>query len=140
MSDYANIKDAIKDKLETITEIKETYGYEKGQFDDYPSATVGGFKLDEEWSDTAANIRKWSFRVRIYQEMEKEGKGPEEAETIIDEIADKIIDTFDNDRYLSAVDDVIGVWVTAGNSWEDRELNMRILELEVQVKKPYTLT
>lgn len=139
MSDYLNLKTAIKNKLEQISEIKNVYFYEKGQFGGYPSATIGGFRVEEEWSDNSTNIRNWIFRIRIYQEMEKEGKGAEEAENIIDQIADEIIDIFDTDRHLSEVEDVIGIWVAGGNSWEDRELNMRILELEVKVKKPFLI-
>jgi|YelNatPaOPRAMG01_1025707.scaffolds.fasta_scaffold184995_1 hypothetical protein len=140
MSDYLNIKSAIISKLQSISEIKNVYAWEKGELEGYPSAVISGFKIEtNEWSDTATNIRDWVFNIKIYQEIEKEGRGAETGEEILDSITDSIIDTFDKDRHLSSVADIIGVWVVAGNSWVDRELNMRVLNLEIKVRKPFEI-
>jgi len=138
MSDYKSIKAAIKTKLEAISGIDKVYGWEKGQIEGYPAAVISGFELVDTWIDTRTDEYEITFKMRIYQEMEKEGKGPEVAESILDNLVNSIIDAFRNDRTLG--DSVVGCWVSAGSGWTDRELKMRILEINIKVKDVYDLS
>jgi len=139
MASFSSIKASIKTKLETITGLENVSSWERGQIEGYPSAVISGFELiSNEWSDNDSNQRIFDFKVRIYQEMESEAKGAEEAEDILDALVDDIVDAFNDDRTLSNT--VIGAWITGASGWADRELNMRILEFSIKVKTMYDLT
>jgi len=133
MSHYLTIKNAIINKLLSINELKAVYPYETGSVAGYPFAVVHRFNVKGYWIDAATNEREWHFSVRIFQEMNKEAKGAGPAENTIDSIADLVFDVFDNDWTLGGRVDLCQV--SGGNSWEDRELLMRVLELEISVKK-----
>lgn len=138
MADYSTIKAAIAAKMATITEIRNVYNYRIGTPAGFPFATISRFAVDNIWATNKTNDRKWTFTIRVYQEMDKEGKGASGADTIIDAIADKIFGAFDDDWTLGGVVD--GLWIEGGDDFADEELMMRILEIRITCRKLYTLS
>jgi len=136
---YKTIKAKIKTELETITEIKTVYDYKKGDLNGYPVACIEEMNGNSEQLSVATAYRTMIFSIKIYQEMEKSGVGTSEAEDRITTIIDKLWDLFDNDWKLDCnVDDAFINRISTG--WDDREISMRIVELELTIKKTYELT
>lgn len=131
MADYLNIKNTIKTILSGITGIKIVHSYEKADLQGFPAVVILGFSVNDTLEDTAHNTREYTFKVRVFQELATtdEGKGEE----IMDNLVDKIMDAFATDFTLSGNAD--GCWVTSGLGWVDREIEMRVWDLEVLAKK-----
>ena len=97
-----SIKQAIVNKLNTISSIRNVYTYNVGSPQGYPYAVVTHESTEGEYADFSAISkrykRKYSFRVKIYQEIENYGM--EDAESLIDNIIDEVFGAFDSDLTL----------------------------------------
>ncbi len=135
---YSDIKNAIKTKLEAITGIEHVYGYEKGNLDGYPSAVVTLAELEITQDGTCQDMRRYSYKVSVYQEMDDSGAGAEEAEERIEALIDTVIGEFEDDYTLGGVASNINLKADLGYS--DRGVKMRVFELIIDVYALYNLT
>ncbi len=129
----SEILDAIYNKLNDIDDIAEVFKYNKGQFNNYPVAVILGTENEKERMSVKTIFKNYRFKVRIIQEINEEARGQEEGENLLNSLSDRIDVAFDNDDTLGGVcDDCL---VTSSFIWEDRELLMRVLEMEIICKK-----
>lgn len=69
------------------------------KFEKYPAVVIlptGG--SHGEMKDTGRNIRTFSFDISLYQEQSQAGRTQEEANTIMTDVCDRILQAFDKDR------------------------------------------
>lgn len=137
MGDYSTIKSKLSTVLSGVSGIKNVYAYNKGQLEGYPSAVFAGVRLDDQYLDTYNNVREWTFDIKVYQEMEASGIGASNAESYLDTLFDSIVDTIDKNYTLDGTVDA--VWISGANAFEDRELSMRVLDLQIKVKKSFSI-
>jgi hypothetical protein len=135
---YSNIKTAIKTKLEAIDGILNVYGYEKGDLDGYPSAVVLLDAISAEYETNQEDSRKYTFKIKIYQEMSDDGVGTEEAESRIESLIDEVLDTFEDDWTLSGLCWKVNISGIAG--FTDRGTMSRVLEFTLDCHAIYNLT
>jgi len=136
---YATIKAKIKSELETITEIEDVYDYKKGDLNGYPVACIEEMNGNSEQISRETNDREMVWSIRVYQEMEKDGVGAEEAESRITAIIDKLWDLFDNEWQMDC--EVNNAFISRiGTAWEEREVSMRVIDVELTIQKLYELS
>ncbi|RJQ67338.1 MAG: hypothetical protein C4519_24385 [Desulfobacteraceae bacterium] len=135
---YSSIKTGIKTHLEAIDGIKKVYGYEKGELDGYPSAVVILDAIETELETTAEDTRKYSFKIKIYQELDKDGIGAEEAESRVEALLDTILGKFEDDYTLGGLCYNSNIKGIAG--WADRGNKERVLEFTLECFAIYSLT
>lgn len=135
---YSSIKSAIIAKLEAITGIKKIYGYEKGDLDGFPAATVVLVGIEAPILDNVSDSRRYDFRIRLYQEMEEDGVGAEEAESRVDALIDTLIGTFEDDYRLGGLAYNTNLKVEMG--YPDRGPSMRVFDMTLEVYAIYQLT
>jgi len=135
---YSSIKTAIKTNIEAITGIKNVYGYEKGDLAGYPSAVVLCESIECDYLSTTEDERKYTFKVKIYQELEDDATGASTAESTIEALIDNVLDKFGNDWTLGGICHKANIKGVAG--YIDRGINTRVLEFTIECYKVYTLT
>ena len=134
---YSDIKAAIKTHLEAVTGIKAVYGYEKGEIE-YPSAIVTLESVASEYQTNTEDERKYTFKVKIYQELEKDAAGAETAESTLEALLDTVIGKFEDDWDLGGLCHKVNITGIAG--YVDRGINSRVLEFTIDCYALYTLT
>ena len=115
---YSTIKAAIKTKIESITDVKYVYGYEKGDLNGYPAAVVLLESITADYETNQEDSRKYTFKVKVYQEMSDDGVGAEEAESRLEALIDTILDGFEDDWTLS--DNCYKVNISGISGWAER--------------------
>ena len=134
---YSSIKSAIISKLQGITGLQAVYGYEKGVLE-YPAATVTLDGINTVYETNGEDERKYSFKVRIYQEMEADAAGASEAEEMLEDLIDSVLDAFENDYDLGGLCHRVNINGMAG--YVDRGTNHRVLEFTIDCYKLYSLS
>lgn len=135
---YLNIKNAIKDKVSGIESIGPVYGYEKGELGGYPAAVVVLEAIESEIHSTTENERKYTFKVRVYQEMTDDAAGAEEAEGRIEAISDALLSAFDDDYTLGGL--CHRVSVKGLTAYVDRVVSTRVFEMNLDCYTIYSLS
>ncbi|MCF7819876.1 MAG: hypothetical protein K9M44_00190 [Candidatus Pacebacteria bacterium] len=124
-----NILNAIYLKLKNIGDIKDVYKYNKGYFSAFPVAVILGSE-NEKIRESVKTIKKvYKFKIQIFQEVNEKARGQVDGENLLVNLSDTIDDVFDNDDTLGGICD--DVQVSSSFVWEDRELLMRVLEIEI---------
>jgi hypothetical protein len=125
----SSLLNAIYNKLNAIQEIKEVYKYNKGYFNKFPVAVILGSE-NEKVRESVKTIKKsYKFKIQILQEVNENSRGQSDGENVLINLSDLIDDLFDNDDTLGGICD--DVRVASSFTWEDRELLMRVLEMEI---------
>lgn len=127
MSVHTDIKSAIKAHITAITGIKNVYGFEKGDLNGYPSAVVLLEAIESNIDSTFQNERKYTYKVKVYQEFEGDSLGAEAAETLIDGLIDTIIGKFEVDFTLGGL--VHKVDIKGVTGYLDRGNGTRVIEM-----------
>ena len=135
---YSSIKTAIINKLTAITGIKNVYGYEKGDLVGYPSAVVTLAEIETPPLDNRSDTRRYSFGIRIYQEMEDDGIGASTAESRIEALIDTVIGAFEDDYTLGGL--AYNVSLKAQMGYSDRGPSTRVFDITLDVYAIYNLT
>lgn len=135
---YSDIKTKITTLITGITGIKNVYGYEKGNLDGYPSAVITCESIDSEYLTNNENERKYTFKVRVYQEMDADAAGALEAESRVEAMIDDIIKAFENDWTLSG--SCHKVFVKGIMAYADRGISTRVIEATIECYTLITLT
>ncbi len=126
-----NVRTKLLTKLNEMQSLKAVYDWETSNpSGNYPFATLTLREGEGEFASTAHNLRRRSFRLRIYQERSKAGQGSEKAEDISTDVLDELERALDMDTTLSGT----VKWVRPVN-WEadyvDREHDSRLLTINI---------
>jgi len=135
MGVYQDIKAKIITKLKTLANVKVVYGYEKEKLGGHPAVVVLGTDFEDILEDTRTNLRQYVFKVRFFQEIAT--TTPERAEEIFDNIVDQLMNLFAQDFTLGGTCE--GCWVKSTGGWVDREVGMRVLDMQIIAKKLVTI-
>lgn len=87
--------------------IQEVYNYPKLKFLGYPATNVTPSDSDNDYETTTENIRTYVFKVRNFYEMKNTGL--QDAITALTDVADNVIDIFDQENEKSAANRVVGI-------------------------------
>ncbi len=117
--------------LNAMGTLKAAFPYETSDSGGkYPFACLTLKGGNGVFADTARNLRKHSFWIRVYQEQSKEGQGVQQAETIAISVLDELLAHLDLNMTLSG-----NCKYTKPASYNAmytrRELTVRILELQL---------
>ena len=135
----AQIIDAIYTKLNAVSELTgRVYKFNKSKFDGYPVAVILGSENEKARESTATIMKTYKFKVQVLQEVNEATRGTEAGETLLVNLCDKIDDLFDDDDTLGGVCDDVNI--ASAFIWEDRELLMRGLDLQITCRKLKQLT
>jgi hypothetical protein len=105
---YKSYKSLLKTKLEGLMDsgtppariFDYVYDYEEAKPMGYPCAYILQDAGNGSIIDTERNQREWQFKIVLKQEISKVGKTPEQAEDILTDVVDKVIESFDTDPQL----------------------------------------
>lgn len=98
MSTYQIIRDKLRDKLLTVTEIQEVARYPKREFTGYPAAILVPAEGDSEWETNNEHERVYAFDCQIFYETK--GIGNDEALDRLYNVVDLVLDEFAEDPNL----------------------------------------
>jgi len=135
---YSSIKTAIKAKLEAMTGIENVYGYEKGDLNGYPSAVVLLEGITADYETNQEDSRKYTFNIKIYQEMSDDGVGAEEAEGRLEALLDEVLEAYEDDWTLGGLCWKTNIPGIAG--FTDRGMPTRVLEFSLECHAIYNLS
>ena len=125
------IKTQLLASLNAMGSLKTAFGYESANPDGkYPYATLTLRDGDGQYADTARNLRRHGFWIRVYQEQSKEGQGVAQAETIAINVLDELNAHLDLNTTLSGSCKYARP-TNYNASYQNRELDTRILEIQV---------
>lgn len=126
---YVAISAKLIELLAEITEIEQLYAYQPDTVQTYPAAVVTAASHQDRFHDTRANIRAFTFTVRLYYRTDVE----QDAESILQDLTDKVI------AKLEANVTVEGIWDIArptGATWAyDPDNPIRIVEITVAIER-----
>lgn len=134
----SEILNAIFNKLYNIDGIEEVFKYNKGHFTKFPVAVILGSENSKKRESVKTIKKTYRFKVQIIQEVNEHARGQRDGEDLLISIGDQIDNEFDNDDTLGGVCDDVSV--ASSFAWEDRELLMRILQMEIVCVKLKQLT
>ena len=119
-NDFILAKNAIKAKLDEISNVKYVYTYEKGLLEGYPAVTIYSAEYNPEWISTEHDKDTYIYTIHLYQEMSADNKGASKAEGLVDNALVAILQAFQQDYRLGGVVDKLTI--SAKKGWTDREL------------------
>ncbi|MCX6795806.1 MAG: hypothetical protein NT165_03745 [Candidatus Falkowbacteria bacterium] len=129
----SEILNALYVKLSNMEGIEAVFKYNKGHFTKFPTAVILGSDNTKQRESIKTVKKTYKFKVQIFQEINQEARGQESGEDVVIAIGDRIDDMFDEDDTLGGVCDDVSV--ISSYAWDDRELLMRVLQLEVVCTK-----
>lgn len=95
------IRQKIKEKLQTVTELQEVEDFPNEQWNGFPCAMVETTRNDADFQTTNANKRVYIFTIYLLQEYESQG--PKKARRIIEGVVDSVVNAFDQDQLLTGI-------------------------------------
>jgi len=101
MGAFSNIKDKIKDKIDSNTKIQETHEYPAIKFNGYPAATIVPSDNENDFETTTTNQRTYAFQIRLFQEIKHTTL--DEAYEAMYDLIDDVLDDFDKDQSMTGV-------------------------------------
>lgn len=127
---YVSIAAAIIAKLQTVTELEQVFSHEPKELAKFPCATVTALSHVDTFADTAANQRAFTFIIRLYFRTDV----AQDAETILRNVADKVIAKIESDVTLNGTCDFArpseGNWL-----YQTREVPVRVVEVTIECLK-----
>lgn len=98
---FGTIRAKIKAKLTTVSELAFVYDFHRAELEGYPAATFDVSDSSNDFLTNQDNLRTYTFLIVLYQETTI--KGLDEATNLLDTLADKVVDTFEQDETLGGV-------------------------------------
>jgi len=98
---YQILRDAIRDKLLTITNFQEVHRFPKLEFNGFPAVAVEPADMESDWETNKELERTYAFNLFIYYETKIKGN-----DTALDRLfntIDEVLDAFDKDQTLSGI-------------------------------------
>lgn len=130
MSVYSDIKTAITSHITAISGVQNVYGYEKGELAGYPSAVITCESVESNYLTNIENERKYTFKVKLLQEMDTDAGGAENADQIIEGLVDSLLEEFETDYDLGGL--CSRVFIKGIMGYVERGINMRVLEATIE--------
>jgi len=103
---YQILRDAIRDKLLTVTNFQEVHRFPKLEFEGYPAVCIEPADLESDWETNSELQRTYAFNVFIYYETKMSGN-----DTALDRLyntIDLVLDAFDEDQTLTGISLPVG--------------------------------
>lgn len=140
MADFATLKAKIKTIIVAETNFVEasvfTYEPELTNIAHDPFAVVIASGNDSDFANTSENRRTYAFTIRIFVDR---SRGNQEAEDVLEEIVDNLIDAFDKDFTLTG-SVLIGLAMPSAWGYVDSTKEYRVAELNYQAKTDFDIT
>lgn len=127
-----DLLDYIKDQLETITDI--TVYLSANDNVEYPATTVLFEDSASEWNTNQTVWRTYTFRVRTVYDLTSETLSVEAVDEKLYNLADSIMDKFDNSRGAGGNADVMEVR-TSSCGWLDDNRELRYNDVLLDFRK-----
>lgn len=123
---YVSITAAIVSVLNSVSDIQVVYNHEPKELEKYPSATVTALSHANVFEDLAANKRVYRHKIVLYFRTDI----AQDAESILQALADEVITALEHDTTLGGVTDITN---PSGGKWayQQRELPVRLIEITV---------
>ena|SRR3989304_4180590 len=118
MATHATIKSAVNSVLSGITEISFRYDHHRADLEGYPAVTFDIIEERSEYLENRTVLRTAVVEILVYQETKI--KGLDAAASILDNVANEIIQTFTQDpnNDLSGVVDYCLPVSGGRNQWQ----------------------
>lgn len=127
-----SIKSALQTKLNAMGSLKAVFAFETGNPDGkYPFATITLRGGEADFITTRHNRRRYVFTIKVYQEQAKIGQGLAAAEDISTDVMNEMEQAFDMDTTLSGSCKYVRP-INWDATWVHRDLNTRVLEIQVE--------
>jgi hypothetical protein len=98
---FEALRTAIENKLLTVTTITQVFAHESAKPDSFPYATVALVGNTSEYADTATDLRKYRFRVRMYMKIgDTAPLDGDDAELSMSRTVEAVLNAFDTDYTL----------------------------------------
>ena len=98
---FETLRTAIVNKITTVTTITEVYAHESASPQSFPYATVAVIGNTSEYADTANDLRKYRFRIRLYMKIGDQAPlSADDAELSMTRAMQNVLDAFDTDYTL----------------------------------------
>ena len=119
MSVVSNFKKELINKISALSSVQQVYGWENNNPQGFPSVMVTNASVDGEFFSNAENRRVYAFRVMVLFDIGSNLQGAandrvQEAERIVAEVVEEILNAVDTDYTFSGAPDVL--WVDAVDS------------------------
>lgn len=140
---FITLKNKIKSVLLTISDIQQVFDYPNQDFDGFPAVVVRTNGNTSEYETTHENDELYSFSLFCFQIQSSENEDPvyskQKARQILEELCDKIRDTFDTDEFLNGVAmpagrTLLGVKPTVSDIGEDDSGKYCIAEIKLDIR------
>lgn len=121
------------------TLLQKSYNYEKQKPDGIPFATLTPSSNESEYDTTTENQRVYAFTLRLYNERSGQIK-PENAETVMRELVDSVLNDLDKNWQLSGLESETGytflLMEAAPSSWGyiEEPAQYRVAEIVVRCR------
>lgn len=136
-----NIRAKIKAKLDAQTgagkPLKACYAEHRTNFGGYPVATFEPSAVENDYETTTQNMRKYVFRIILWQETEKAGRGV--ALDILASLVDTLIADFDNDFTLGGTVDYCNAVPALWGDWDSDTGIVKYAEIKLECNKSETI-
>jgi len=133
-TDFKDIRAAIVAKVDELTKVQKTYGYDPSTIEGIPAVIVSPSDNEADYGSTSNDRIVFVFKLRAYYTIEKESE-EDEAETALEEVVDEILTAFKERNVLGSACD----WVEPAPSiWEYEsrgEAVYRVAELTLRCVK-----
>ena len=133
-NNFHDIRAAIVAKLDELTKVQKTYGYDPSTIEGIPAVIVSPSDNEADYGSTSNDRIVFVFKLRAYYTIEKESE-EDEAETALEEVVDEILTAFKERNVLGSACD----WVEPAPSiWEYEsrgEAVYRVAELTLRCVK-----
>ena len=140
MADFATLKAKIKAIVIANTNFVSksvfTFEPELEKLEDDPFAIIIASGNESDFANTSENRRTYAFKIRIFVDR---SRGNEEAEDVLEEIVDSLIDSFDQDYTLTS-SALIALAAPSAWGYVSSTKEYRIAEINLQAKTDFDVT
>jgi len=92
-TDFKDIREAIRLKLEESTKIQVAYNYERSTFEGFPAVIVAPTENEADYGSQSNDRLVFVFKLRAYYPIPSEGEH-QDAEAALEEVVDEILTMF----------------------------------------------
>lgn len=135
---FSIILEKIKTILEANELIQETFVFEVEKFNGTPSATIVPSSNESDYNTTDENMRIYAYNITLFVNRSKKSK--KDADRILRNLVDSVIDDFDKDYTFSGIENPTGytfintfatpsLWGYSG-----REDEFRVCEISIRCR------
>jgi len=106
---FGTLIDKIYDILHANTLIQEVYKYEAEQFKGEPVAVISPSGNESDYTTVRHNERMYGFNIKLFVDRNsRSGNSSGEADRVLRELVDSVLDDFDKDYIFSGLSTPLG--------------------------------